>query len=194
MTQIVAVTETKPSILHLISGDQRLVLESLSGRRLIPEAEDVFRSDIDSYFIRWGLLGPGVATPETQIRVDEAVGESTSFKIISAVSGAWNQKWLSQNQVVDFCEKFRGWLGQSRQRGQLGQSEQRETVTMFLVKKDENMPIDEEDPQSNLVLVCVTVNPNGLGVCVYQFTIDFACPAEYRYRVVSPFHQRIRIP
>jgi len=164
----------KSNILSLISVGQNLVLKALDGSRLIYKAKKTFKSHIDSDFVGWGLNKSGIATPETPIQVHEMTGDGTFINIFSSLSGNWNQKWLSQDQVIEFCETLPTWLRQD------------EYATMFLCKINENKPIFEDKPQDNLVVVCVCVFSDGLSVCVDRLEDDAVWRGEYRHRVVSP--------
>ncbi len=164
----------KSVILKLIFGDQPFVIKALDGSCLIHEAEKTFKSYIDPNFVDWGLNKTGIATPETQIRVDEVVGEGTFMNIFGFLPATWNQKWLSQNQVIEFCETLHGWLRQD------------ECATMFLCKIDENKSVNEEKPQDDLVVVFVDVISGGLDVDVFRLDDVIVWGEGYRYRVVSP--------
>lgn len=165
---------SKQPILNLISGGHSLVLKALDGKRLICKSGKTFRSGIDGDFVKWGIAKPGIATPATPAQVHEMVGNGTFMDIFRSLPGTWNQKWLSQNQVIEFCETLPDWL---RQNG---------NATFFLVKKDESKPINEDKPEDNLVVVRVRVYSVGLAVRVYQLGLDFVWNAESRHRVVSP--------
>ena len=164
----------KDGILRLISGDQNLILKALDGSRLIYQAKKTFKSFIDSDFINWGLNKSGIATLEIPVKVDEIIGDGTFMNIFSSLPGTWNQKWLSQNQIIEFCETLPHWLRQER------------NATMFLCKIDENKPINENKPQDNLVVVYVSVSSDGLDVYVHRLEYDYVWGGGYRPRVVSP--------
>ncbi|MFA6995057.1 MAG: hypothetical protein WC249_01455 [Patescibacteria group bacterium] len=166
--------ELKPSILRLISNGQTLTLKALDGQRLIYNSKKTFKSYIDQNFVDWDLNKTGVATPETLVQVHEIVDNGTFIDIFSSIPGNWNQKWLSQNQVIDFCETLPDWLIQNRH------------ATMFLVKKDENKSVDEDNPQENLVVVNVDVLSDGLYVRVSCLEHNLVWLGEYRNCVVSP--------
>jgi len=162
------------SILRLISGGSTLTLKALDGSRLICKAKKTFKSFLDADFVNWGINKPGITTPETPISVHEMIANDTFLDIFRSLPGTWNQKWLSQNQVIEFCESLPDWL---RQDG---------NATFFLVKKDENKPIDENSPEDNLVVVYVNVHSDGLYVYVYRLEFDNVWYGEDRHRVVSP--------
>jgi len=161
-------------ILRLISNGQILKLKALAGGRLIYNAAGTFKSFIDSDFVKWGIDKPGIATPETILQVHEMIGDGKLMDIFCSLPGAWNQKWVSQDQVIEFCETLPEWL---RQEGY---------ATFFLIKKDENNLIDENGPESNLVVVNVHVNSDGLDVDVRRLGRDDVLDGENRRRVVSP--------
>jgi len=161
-------------IIRLISGGHALKLKASDGSHLICEAKDVFKSFIDPDFVDWGMIKPGVSTPEILVEVHEMVSNGTFMDIFSALPGTWGQKWLPQDKVVNFCYTFPNWL---RQEG---------FATFFLVKKDENRPIDEKKTGDNLVVVNVNVSDDGLFVHVNRLenaNVWYGGPC---HRVVSP--------
>lgn len=160
-------------ILRLGSGDYVLTIEALDGSRFICQSKKTFKSFIDEHFVGWGINKPGVATPRTPVQVREIVGDGTFMEIFRALPGTWNQKWVSQDQVIYFCERLSCWL-------------QKKQATRFLIKKDENKPIDEANPEGNSVVVSVSVDSGGLRVCVYCLEYDFVWAGVSRNRVVSP--------
>jgi len=161
-------------ILRLISGGQTIRLKALDGTRLIYKARETFKGHIDSDFKNWGLAKKGVATPETLIQIHEMVGDGTFMDIFRSLPGTWNQKWLSQDQLIEFCQSFPDWL---RPDGY---------GTFVLLKKDENKVIDENNPAENLVAASVHVHSGGLLARVRQLGRDDLWHAEYRHRAVVP--------
>ncbi len=151
-----------------------LAIKALDGSRLICKAKKTFKSFIDIDFVNWGINKHGIATPETPVQVREMIGDGKFMDIFRALPGTWNQKWVSQNQAIEFCETLPEWL---RQEGY---------ATFFLIKKDENKPIDEENPQDDLVVVYVYVFADGLDVYVDRLEDDDVFHGQYRHRVVSP--------
>ena len=142
------------NILRLISGDHVLKLKASDGSRLICQSKDTFKYYIDPDFVNWGMNKPGIASAEISVQVHEMIENGTFMDIFQALPGNWEEKWLPQDKVVDFCDTFPNWL---RQAG---------FATFFLVKKDENRPIDEKKPGDNLVVVIVRVHDGGLHVHV----------------------------
>ena len=121
-------------------------IKALAGQRLICQSPEVFNISIDSWFNHYGINKPGVATPETEVMVHRTFGDATSRKFFDSLPGTWNQKWLSQDQVIEFC--------QHRMKGN------HHNTSFFLVKKDERKPIDEHKPEENLVVVSVSNHLN----------------------------------
>jgi len=160
-------------ILRLIS-DQALNIKALDGNRFIYNSKQTFKSYIDPSFVNWNLNKAGIATDKTKVQVHEMIGNGTFIDIFSSMPGAWSQKWLSQDQIIEFCETLPYWL---RQKG---------LATFFLTKKDENKPIDENKPEDNLVVILVSVRSGGLSVRVRRLEDGDVWDGEYRHRVVSP--------
>lgn len=161
-------------ILRLISGDSDLRLKALDGSRLIYKAEQTFVQCIDQDFVKWGANSIGIPTPETLIQVHEMINRGTTMDIFSALPGSWNDKWLSQNQVIEFCEVYPDWL---RQNG---------NGTFFLIKKDENKPISLIKPENDFIVAGVYVYSGGLRIGADQLGGHNVWHGEYHYRVVSP--------
>ncbi len=153
---------------------KNLALKALDGGRLICDAKSTFKSGVDNKFVTWGINKLGVASSETLVQVHDIMQDSTFMDIFSALPGTWNQKWLSQNQVIEFCETFFEWL---RRNG---------GTTIFLVKKDESKPVDEDKPLDNLVVVCVVVYSDGLGAFYRRLSLRSIWIGEHHNRVVSP--------
>ena len=89
-------------ILRLISDNSTLTIKALDGSRLIYNAKDTFKSGIDGDFVNWGVNNPGIATPAALVQVHEMIGDGKLMNIFTSLPGTWNQKWLSQNQFIDF--------------------------------------------------------------------------------------------
>lgn len=172
LTGEVSFSFKKPRILRLISGDEVLVLKALDGSRLIYKATKTFKS-IDPDFVGFGINKPGIATLPTLIQIHEIISGGTFINIFRCLPGTWNQKWVSQDQVIEFCETLSKWLGQG------------EKNTLFLVKKDENKPIDDNHPEDNLAVVGVCVLFDSLNVSVFHFRNNHYWHRELRYNVVS---------
>lgn len=162
------------NILRLISGDSNIILDPLDGSRLIYNAEETFKQFIDPDFIKWGINKSGIPTSKTPIQVHEMMSKGTAMDIFCSLPGDWNQKWVSQNQVIEFCEVFPDWL---RKNG---------NGTFFLIKKDEDRPINKNKPEENLAMAGVYVYSGGLRIGADQLRNSNVWYGEYNYRVISP--------
>lgn len=161
-------------ILRLISGAEVLTLKASNGSRLIYQSASTFKSNLDVGFVDWGLNKEGIATPETKIQMHEIVANGNFMAIFKSLPGNWNQKWLSQNQIIDFCEQLPDWLQSNGY------------ATFFLCKINELQKVDEKNPQKNLVVVDVRVYADGLGVYVIRLERDRVWRASTLRRVVTP--------
>jgi hypothetical protein len=166
----------KTVLFRFISGNRNLVLKASDGSRLIYEATDTFKAGIDPGFVKQGINKPGIATPEILVQVREIFSDGNFMDIFQSLQGTWEQKWLSQNQVIDFCETFPNWLGQEG------------FGTFALIKKDENKPVNENKPEDNLAVVYVCVDSNGQRVDIDILEDVKVWDGEYRHRhrVMSP--------
>ncbi|MFA6514039.1 MAG: hypothetical protein WCT50_01950 [Patescibacteria group bacterium] len=163
-------------ILRLISINGTLTLRALDGSRLIYNAEKTFVQCIDQDFVKWGTNNPGIPTLETLVQVHEMIKKGTALDIFSALPGNWNEKWLSQNQVIEFCEVYPDWL---RQNG---------NGTFFLIKKDESAPVSIIKPENDFIVAGVYVYSGGLRIGAEPLRHGNVWHGEYNYRVVSPEH------
>ena len=108
------------SILRLRVGILRLMfnrqatIKALDGKCLIYNAENTFKAHIDPNFVNWNLNKAGIATPEIPVQIHEMIDDGTFMGIFGSIPGSWNQKWVSQNQVIDFCKTMFNWLRQAQ--------------------------------------------------------------------------------
>jgi len=162
----------KNQILRLISEGHELIVPASDGNRLICDAETTFWSGIDEDFVKWGVNKPGVPTFDSLAQVYEIIGNGTFMDIFQALPGCWNHKWISQNQLIDFCENFASWL---RQDGY---------ANFFLIKRDEKRSVNEDDPEENLAVVSVFVLLDGMSIGVYDLGLNCVCDAKHHRHVV----------
>lgn len=156
-------TQQNPSILRLISGTEKLMIESLDGKATIADAKKIFKSCSEEDFKYFGLNIPGQATPEALIDVHEITEDGTYIQIFGAITPDLEKIVMSQNQVVRFCEKHPTWL------------QQEEYLTFFLIKEN-----------GEYFVVCVRVDSDGLRVGVTRLKYDCIWNSEHHYRVVTP--------
>lgn len=159
-------------VINLISKTNVPIVKASDGSRLILSSLSTFKT-VDHDFVDWGLYLPGIATAETPMLVWEVINSCMFIDVFSALPGSWDQKWVSQNQVVDFCEEFPDWLRDK-------------CATFFLIKKDENKPIEENNFQSNLAVVGVRVLPGGLSVYADSLLSEADLHKRSYNRVISP--------
>lgn len=158
-----AAVRTANVVLYLISDKETMILRALNGRRCIARARETFKFHIDHNFKDWGLDKEGIATPETEVQVHEMEGNGTFQDIFGALPGAWEEKWLSQDQVIEFCECHRHWLTDTYLAG------------AFLCKINEDQPVDEAKPQDNLFFM----NVFGFEQRLYTYVYKFNHPADW---------------
>jgi len=151
------------NILRLISGGEKLMIESLDGKATIANAKGTFPSGIDSDFKNWKLNNAGQATGEVLMDVHEMTGDGTFVQIFSAITPDLEKIVMSQHQVIRFCEKYPTWL---RQDGY---------GTFFLIKEN-----------GEYFVVNVRVLSDGLNANVNRLADDNVWHGEFRHRVVAP--------
>jgi hypothetical protein len=160
-------------IIRSISDGHDIWLDALDGDRLFYSGESLGEFPNSDYY-RFDFTKPGVATPRMLIGIGEMKNRNKLKEIFGALPGNWNQKWLSQDQVIEFCHKLPNWLLQGQKN---------DNATIFAIKINENEPVDEDKPEDNLVGVVVCTSTKGLRFYIYQLEPNFV----WRYcRVVYP--------
>ncbi|MFZ4632268.1 MAG: hypothetical protein ACOYL8_03675 [Patescibacteria group bacterium] len=160
-------------IIRSISDGHEIYLEALDGGRLFYSVDDLGEFP-NSDFFQHDFTKPGVATPRMQIEVGEMKQRDNMKEVFGALPGNWNQKWLSQDQVIEFVRNFSHWLLSGQKN---------DNATIFVIKIDENEPVDEKKPEENLIGVIVCKSVEGLKFFLYHFGPNFV----WRYcRVVYP--------
>jgi len=149
-------------ILTLISPEP-LVIEALSDSGILYEATHVFGGYRDPKLLNFGLNQPGPATPKTRLQVYEQNTNATFQEIFNFFAVNLEKVYLTQSQIIRFCQKYPRWL---RQGGY---------ATFFLTKAN-----------GEYFVVNVNVRSDGLRVFVDRLGLDSVWSAEYRRRVVSP--------
>lgn len=155
--------EKKPSILSLISANEKIMIESSDGKAYISDAKKTFKSNIDGCFKSWGLNRSGPATAEILLDVNEMVGDGTFVQIFTSITSDLDKLVMTQAQIIRFCEKHPIWL---RQEGY---------ATFFLTKVG-----------GEYFVVRVDVHADGLYVYVNRLEYDRVWNGSCQHRVVSP--------
>jgi len=159
------------SILWPISCGHNLTLKPITGGRHIRQSS-IYWSDIDLSVVGWTGEN-GISTPSASVRVDEIAGDGKFRAVFYPLPGTWNQRWLSWCQVVEFCEVYPEWL---RTCG---------FANIFIVKKDENVSVNEKWPESNLAVAVIRHRPAGMSFRTYEFAYGHIWCAENAHRVIS---------
>ena len=126
-------------VLSFIPGERDFFMEALSGELLLNK-ENRFRFDDKLHLIADDK--PGVATKATWVQKYDVITKATYLDIFQALPGTWEQKWLSQHQIIKFWEPF---------------DSLNSHYNFCLVKRDENKKIDENNPAENLAVVCTVM-------------------------------------
>ncbi len=154
-------------------------LPPLSGDRLIYKASDVFSILVDPCFIDREITKKGAPTPETGISLFQLVSPTTFKGAFSDLPGTWEQKVLSQHQIIEIAEKWENKLSP------------KESFSLFLAKKNENRHIDYEDLRENLMIVMIERLElfgieNGLAVLYLELANFDVWFAQSKIRVIVP--------
>lgn len=169
------VVKKKSDILNLLSGSEKLYLPESDGLAIIAKANDVFKLYISHDFKKFGLNRKSRATLETEVEVYEMVKNANFKDIFISLSDNLDSLCLTQNQIIDFCKKYRGHLRQ----GGYG--------IFFLTKKDFGKPATED----NLFVVDLFVYSFGLYVSVSRFDNAGVWDAGCHRVVVPKLSQRL---
>jgi len=159
----VKVEKQVSGILRLISGGEKLMIETLDGKAYISDAKKTFKSGIDGDFKNWGLNQSGPATAETLLDVSEMTSDGTFVQIFTGITSDLEKLVMTQAQIIRFCEKHPTWL---RQEGY---------ATFFLTKVN-----------GEYFVVSVYVISGGLDVNVDRLEDDSVWGGGSRHRVVAP--------
>jgi len=155
--------EQKLSILRLISGGEKIMIESSDGKATIANAKNTFKPYIDGNFNNWKLNTPGSATPEMLVDIYEIIQDANFSQIFNSLNSDLDKLVLTQAQIIGFCEKHPNWLRQE------------EYATLFLIKVN-----------GEYFVVNVRVYSDGLNICASRFEYDDVWNAKYLHRVVIP--------
>ncbi len=159
--------------LNCLSADNNLLLPAGNGNRLICEATETFKY-IDPDFIKLGInKRPNVTAAKILVDVHEVFDNSSFINLFRLLPGAWEQKWLLQSQLIDFCQIWPEWLDK--------------TVygALFLLKIDENAPIMEK-LGDNLAIAYVQSNRDGLHVLMRRPEHGRIWSREHQRLIVIP--------
>ncbi|MFA7702785.1 MAG: hypothetical protein WCX80_05020 [Patescibacteria group bacterium] len=155
--------ETKSSILKLISGGEKIMIEVSDGKATIANAANTFKSYLDSDFKDRGLDTPGLETPEILVDIHEIIEDANFSQIFTGLNPDLDKLVLTQAQIIRFCEKHPTWLRQE------------ENATLFLTKVN-----------GEYFVVSVCVYSDGLDVDVNRFEDGSVWRAGARHRLVAP--------
>ncbi|MBI3255839.1 MAG: hypothetical protein HYZ63_02610 [Candidatus Andersenbacteria bacterium] len=161
------VVKEKPkpqSILRLISGEERLMLDPTDGKETIPNAKAVFPAHIDSDFRNWEADETSEPTGETRVAVYEMVQDAKFEAMFTSLSAEKETLCLTHSQIIGFVKKYRNWL---RTDGY---------ATFFLFRS-----------HGKFFVAYVCFDDCGpLEVGVFRFEYDRVWSGDYRHRVVVP--------
>lgn len=148
--------------LKLISGAETIELESTNGKRTIAKAKEVFTWGIDDDFKNCGCDVKAVPTKAANVHVYEMIKDGTFAQIFGGLSNNLDDLCLTQDQIIQFCEKHKKWLHADGY------------ATFFLFKAN-----------GEFFVARVDVGPDGtLYAYLLRFSRDRVWLADYRHRVV----------
>jgi len=142
------------NLVYPSNSHKNFSLKALDGRTTIGMSKDFFKYYVDSKFSLPDFNLSTVATPNTLLWGYLMKTSEHIFDTLRALPGDWEKKWLSQNQVLEFCRKYSF------------------PSVMFLCKMDEQKPVNEDYPGKNLFKVIVTQRgnaSNGRSVDAWEF-------------------------
>jgi hypothetical protein len=172
---------SKPNILKEVNQNTEYVLigdsliSELDGSQLVYWQQPLFRVGISSEFKKCSLDKNKRATPETLLACYEVGSMEGYGKNLKSLPGNWNQKCVTQHQVIEFCKKSKNLLATAYN-----------ASTIFLCKLDESKLVDENCPCDNLMI---------LQVCSYGFGFQLIyLPLHFKNNLWQNCFHRIVIP
>jgi hypothetical protein len=150
--------------LKLISDAETLELGPTDGKRTIAKAKEVFTWGIDGDFRNWGCDVKADPTKAVNVHVHEMIKDGTFDQIFGGLSDNLDELCLTQDQIIQFCEKHKKWL---RTDGY---------ATFFLFKVNGEF----------FVAHVYVPSAGALHAYVYWFSDGYVWYATYRRRVVVP--------
>jgi len=137
----------EPELIELL--DQDVAIPELDGTGLIGLMDNnsgFFGVEyVDMPFIISCQTKKGLSMPATSIDIFGVTGYTSDsyLKIFGSLPGTWDDKWLTEHQVAFICCSLRHRC----------LSRTPWNATVFLCKRDENAPVDENRPGDNLFVV-----------------------------------------
>lgn len=131
-------------VLQMVNTENMILkVPALNGSHLFYESRRII-------YVRGslGLTKNYVSTPETMLRVDWLMKGEVIKKIYNILPGILAQKWLSQNQVVEITDTLIRFFPPFDR-------------MLILCKKDEKLPVEDENPTDNLIALILVHNSRG---------------------------------
>lgn len=119
MSEVVLNDQIKKRLLKVIPGSERLIIDACNGEKTFHNAKNIFPAGIDGAKKRWkkGNLGTQIIpTTRTIVQVHciKYAEEFTIDQLFSSLRSDINNLLLTENQIIDFCEKHPEWLNTNR--------------------------------------------------------------------------------
>ncbi|NCT54488.1 hypothetical protein GW758_00840 [Candidatus Falkowbacteria bacterium] len=165
----------KSEITRPMSLGKVIEIPSCDGSEKICGDRTTFVSGIDGDFSK--LTSLGINTGPTKIEIYEIVKDGTFYSAFSGLDRNWNRKWLSQHQVISFCKNFSTFL-------RLGGN-----CTFILIKKDEQLPVNELNPLENLAPVQIYVRGGSRQIALRELDCDIIWKGKDKNRLIIPCFQ-----
>lgn len=154
-------------------------LPALSGEKTLKQTCE--QINLKFQFGALELSDKGMATPLTNVSFYELRQEATFEEMFLSLPGSWEQKWFSQHQIIAICDQFYEFL-----------ADKGKSSTFFLTKKNEFLPIADDNPMENAAVIYVVKQPRpGLvkqGLTFHVFDLNYQGPfsPNYNYRLAAP--------
>jgi len=133
-----------------------ITIPSLQGRVSIKGATDVF-ANIDNGFTR----KTSIPTAEIEACPYKLIANGSFMKIFASLSGHFDQKFLSENQIVECCKNLPELFFEEF------------NSAIFLARNNEDLAIDEVDPEENSVMIQVLKRFTNLEVFRFEYPEEF---------------------
>lgn len=105
-------SNSQAQIVRLISGEEKILIKALSGKKFRSKSKKIFKSFIGQGFANWEFIS-SKATKETPVAVGEIVKNSNFAEIFNYLNPDLDKLVFTQDQIIYFCEVHFKWLRQS---------------------------------------------------------------------------------
>lgn len=142
-TPVTTVKTVKVEAIYTLKDE---LMRQLDGTKNVQNSMDILAypwlSNWGAYYTEWGMdKNPGLATPEASIQQYLVSNGKTLKDVFRSLPQDMEWRWMTQNQVVEFCLGHRDFIRNSKD------------VIVFFCKKDEKKPIYDRNLSEELIAI-----------------------------------------